>query len=188
MNLETDETLVIPLSRTKIVALLVGAIALVGLSLWLWTVADGHSRFHPLLMKATSVAGVAFFGLCALYTCVKIFDRKPGLVIDKEGIEDNSSAVAAGRIPWHQIVGIRLGEIHRQRFLIIDVVDPRPYLDRCGFFKRMLISESLNMTGSPISISSNTLDISFDDLQRALVAGFQRYHEKASNGSQEPSR
>ena len=63
--------------------------------------------------------------LAAIYGCIKIFDSKPGLVIDAEGLIDNSSAAAAGRIPWTDIGGVNVFTMHRQRMLTIELRDCR---------------------------------------------------------------
>ena len=118
-------------------------------------------------------AGV-FFAFCAIYSCVKLFDQRPGLVVDGEGIIDNSSGVAAGRIGWDEIVGLQVYQISRQRFLTILVSDPKKYADRGPFFTRMANAVNTRMTGSPINISSSTLGLNFDDLVEMLTATFEK--------------
>jgi len=158
---------VIPLNRTKIVLLVVGAIAFVAAGLWIWSIADTRPE-DAVRMKATAVAAIGFFGLCAVYGSVKLFDRKPGLVIDAEGIIDNSSAVAVGRIAWSDVVAITVNAIERQRFLTVAVRDPQKYAARGGPLRRLLHAANLKRAGSPINISSTALRIGFDELECAL--------------------
>ncbi len=99
---QVPDQIVIPLSRTKIVLLFLGAVAFVLLSVWLWTIADHQTRHNPLYVKAVAIAGASFFGLCAGFAFIKLFDTKPGLIIDSDGIVDNSSGVSAGRVPWQE--------------------------------------------------------------------------------------
>src|SRR5262245_52976861 len=94
---------VIRLNRSKIALLIAGAVALVGTSFWIWSIAE--TTTDPFEVKCIAVAGILFFGICAVYGCIKLFDDKPGLVIDAEGIVDNSSAAAAGRVPWSDVTG-----------------------------------------------------------------------------------
>jgi hypothetical protein len=130
-------------------------------------------------MKAVAIAGVSFFGLCAIYGCFKVFDTRPGLIIDDQGFVDNSSAVAAGRILWDEVVSLNVSEIAGQRFITILVVDPQKYVERGNFFGRMLNAANTKMTGSPINISSNSLRMKFDDLVQVLTEAFEKYKERA---------
>src|SRR5262245_14098871 len=178
MNPDATPEITIPQSKSKVALLLLGSAAFVGGSIWIWSVADSQTRFSPLFLKGVAGAGVCFFGLCGLYGFVKLFDGRPGLIIDAEGIVDHSSAVAAGRIPWEEVTGIRVSEIAGQRFLVIEVVDPQKYVARGGFFKRMVNAANAKMTGSPINISANSLRLKFDDLLRVLTEALER-HKRA---------
>jgi hypothetical protein len=180
MNVETLDEVAIPLSRTKIVVMIVGAVGFVVLSVWIWSLADAQPRFHPHFLRGVAAAGVGFFGLCAAYGCLKFFDCKPGLVIDREGIIDNSSAVAVGRIPWEHVVGFRVGEVYGQRILTIDVVDPQLYAGRGKAFQRLLHAANLRMTGSPINIASGALRADMDELIEVLTAAMERRQNAAS--------
>jgi hypothetical protein len=126
-------------------------------------------------MKAVAIAGVSFFGLCALCGCFKVFDTRPGLIIDDQGIVDNSSAVGAGRILWDEVVALNVSEIAGQRFITIVVADPEKFVGRGVFLSRMLNAVNTKMTGSPINISSNSLGLKFDELVQALTAAFEKH-------------
>jgi hypothetical protein len=126
-------------------------------------------------VRAAAVGGVPFFGLCAIYALFKVVDSRPGLIIDRQGIVDNSSAVAAGRILWHEVVDLEVSEIKGQRFITIEVVDPKRFVDRGSLFARMLNAVNTEITGSPINIASTSLRIDFDRLVRVLTDAFVKY-------------
>ncbi len=182
----SKEEIVIPLSRSKIVFLVLGSIAFVALSLWIWTIPEGEGPFSSGFRKIASVAGILFASICGFYGCVKIFDRNPGLLIDDDGIVDNSSAVAAGRIHWHEVIGIRENEIFGQRFLTIEVDDPERFLNRGGTLKAKLNSANADLTGSPINISANSLDIDFDELMAILFQALVSYHGAEKGAAPNP--
>lgn len=166
------QRLEIQLSRIKIALLLTGALAFVALGAWLFFRPPGFG----LKAQLAGAAAVLFFGLCAVYAAIKFFDRKPGLVLDTLGIMDNSSAIAAGFIPWGDIVGFRIGKVERQRFLTILVVNPDAYLLRASPMRRALGRMNIGLTGSPLNISANALRIDFDE----LVATVQDFHRQAT--------
>ena len=175
MNADSTADAVIPLSKGRLTLLLLGCVAFVAGSIWIWSIADLQTRYNPLYMKCVAVASVSFFGLCGIYGCIKVFDGRPGLIIDDQGIVDNSNAVSAGRIFWDEIIGLRVSEIAGQRFLTIEVTDPQKYVERCGFILRMLNAANTKMVGSPINISSNSLKVNFDELVRMLTEAFEKH-------------
>lgn len=175
MASETGTDVVIPLSKSKLALILLGALACVAGSIGIWSIADTQARYNPLFMKAIAVAGVLFSGGGAVYCCFKVFDTRPGLIIDSQGIVDNSSAVAAGRIFWHEIIGLKVSEIAGQRFISIEVVDPKRFIDGGSFFSRMVNAANTKMTGSPINISSISLRVEFDKLVHELTEAFAKY-------------
>lgn len=129
--------------------------------IWMWFDADHQDDFNPYCVKAVGIAGIICFGLCGIVGTVKLFDTKPGLIIDTDGIIDNSSGVSAGRIPWSDVTGITVTNILGQRLLTIAVIDPQKYV------------------GRPINITSNALKIRFDELHRLLIERFEQ-HKRAS--------
>ncbi len=162
------EERIIPLSRKKIVLIILGSLAFVGLGIWMWGHASGTSMAEGILLRVISVLSIGFFGLCGIYGCVKIFDSKPGLIIDQEGIIDSSSAAAVGRVPWSEITGVTISEISGQKFLTIHVTDPEKYMERGGAMTKRMHRMNLKMTGSPINLSSNALGIDFNELCQIL--------------------
>lgn len=172
-----NDELRIPISKTKVVLLLIGPAAFVVASVWLWAAAETFP--HPFRARLAAVPGFAFFSLCAAYGCMKLFDTKPRLVVDKEGNIDNSSALSVGRVPWEDITAFKVTTISGQRFLTVELVDPQKYANRGHYIQRKINAVNIQMTGSPINISSNTLSMNLGDLHTALMRFFEQY--KASN-------
>ena len=184
----TPDERIIPVSRTKVLLQILAACAFVAMGLWMFSLdpqtIQAQRRFNnPVLVHGLGLASVIFFGLAGLYAVRKLFDRKPGLIFSRAGIQDNSSAVSAGLVPWNEIVGAETIEIQRQKLLIIKVTDPERYIERGSSLRRALNRANHRMVGSPITISSTGLRISFAE----LVALFQQYHEKFGSASQSPS-
>jgi hypothetical protein len=163
-----DET-VVPLSRSKVLLLIIGAVGFVALGLWLsqldpaWL--ESQRRFNnPTLVHAIGVTAVVFFGLCGVVGVRKLFDSKPGLVLSSAGMLDRSSAASERLIPWRDIERFDTYELHKQKFLVVKLVAPEKYVASGGALMQALNRANMKMVGSPIAISSNTLKISFDEL------------------------
>lgn len=176
----TDET-IIELSRKKLALLILGACVGMALSAWLLSQDAAVIRYErsfrffynsPPLVYGLSLTTAFFSGLCGLFALRKMFDKRPGLVLNSAGLVDNASGVTAGFIPWSDVTGSRIYEFQRARMLIINVRDPRKYTDRGGALRRAFNKANAKMGGGPVAIPSNTLKIDFPE----LVALFHRYY------------
>jgi hypothetical protein len=166
----------IPLSKSKIFLGIGGSVLFIVLGIFLITVvANQQTRFNPLLIKGIGISSVLFFGMTTLYGIRKLFDKAIGLIIDENGITDNSSGVSAGLIKWNEITSIRTAQIMSTKFLLIDTFNPEKYVGRGNKFKEKLMRTNMKMYGTPISISSNTLKMNFDKLEHLVQTAFNKY-------------
>ena len=177
---ESSEETIIKLSKFKITLLVTGSIVFVLGGIWLLTLdpqqIESARRFNnPALITAVAYASIVFFGLCGIYGAIKLFDTKPGLVLNSSGITDYSSAVAAGLIPWQEIRGFREFQVSGQKMLVVLVNDPERYVNMGNPIRRALNKANFNMVGSPISISANALKISYAELTELCLQFHRRY-------------
>jgi len=170
---------IIELSKTKLLLLITGALIFVALGIWMYQLdpawIEAQRRFNsPVIVHGIGIVSVVFFGACCAAGIKKFLEKKPGLVLSAAGIEDNSSAVSAGLIPWSDIQGFGIHEIQKQRMLVIKLADPEKYIRAEGSMKQALNRMNTRICGSPIAISSNALKINFDE----LVSLCNSYHAK----------
>jgi hypothetical protein len=119
---------------------------------------------HPSLVRAALVVCVAFFGLAAVYAGRTLLDASPGLVIDAEGIIDDSGPAAVGRIPWSDIRGFGVAIFKMRRYLTVDVEDPDKYVQRAHPLKRPWLMLNARILGSPVQIVPWRLKIGLNEL------------------------
>ncbi|HCY00041.1 MAG TPA: hypothetical protein DG754_07865 [Bacteroidales bacterium] len=168
MNTEKVE---IPLSKKKVLLLLFGAIVFVVLGLLLLLLPDRFT--HPvlsstLIIRVIGVIAVLFFGATGIFQLKKLLDKTPGLIIDENGITDNTNAISVGLINWADITGIKTKQVLTTKSLLIFTSNPDKYLDRVNGFKRKLMKGNIKMCGTPLTIISNTLKCNFEDLERLI--------------------
>jgi hypothetical protein len=176
-----DETR-IEVSKTKVTLLMAGAGAFVAGGVWFWldaadivaSLPAAHPAKSLILVRGVGLASIIFFGLCAVLALRKLFDRKPDLILNSSGVVDNSSYVSAGFIPWGEILGAEVLEIHKQKMLIVRIRDPQKYIERGGWIRQRVDHANYKLCDSPIAIVSNALKIRFPE----LLSTFQRYHQK----------
>ena len=179
-----DTTRHIALSRGKLVSLTLMGLVMVAGGLWLATadeqvVRHGGTLSDAQLGHVSGIVAVVFFGACVLYGLRKLFDRRPGLVLSADGLLDNSSAVGAGFVPWHEVTEFRIWQLKGQRVLVVCVQDVEKYIRRSNRLMRMAHRANVAMCGSPIVISSNALKIAFDELV-PLVSSYHARHAEAA--------
>lgn len=161
------EEIIIPLSKTKMILLLLAAIVFVALGIWFVMspetfVDEGEPTGFITFMGGLSIA---FFGVGSILIFRKLFDTKPGLVINKEGILDNSSAASVGLIKWEDIIGFAIVEVSGQKIILPQVKNPEAYLDRqASTIKKKMMSMNYKLYKTPLSITANALKYKTDDL------------------------
>lgn len=174
-----EQQIEIPLSKTKMMLSFLGSLIFVGLGLWFLIIPpkSNHWLFGiPTLVFIIGLASVIFFGLVAVIIFLKLSDKKPGLIINTNGITDNSSGVSAGLIPWTDIQEVKIAQVMNQKFLMFIVRNPQDYLNKVkNPLKRNAMKVNYKTYGSPISISSNALQTNFDDLYKLLIEKMNEY-------------
>lgn len=179
--MSTNLPTTIPLSKGKLLLSSLGAFAFVAIGFWF--VLDPPSRtgssMESVLIMVLGLVSILFFGGIALLVIRKLFDQRPGLVIDERGLMDNSGGLSAGQILWKDIEDISVLKIQRQRLILILVNNPQDYIDRqSNGWKRKLMAMNYRQYGTPVSISSNGLKISFDELLEMLKHHLATFQQK----------
>ncbi len=156
--------------------MLAGSIAFVAIGFWFvikQPTSDSTVLGNPTLVFIVGLASILFFGLCGILIAKKLTENTPGLVINDEGITDNSSGASAGLILWKDIIEIRKIAVLNQSFLMIIVKNPEEYINRqTGLIKRRLMGINYKTYGSPINISPNGLKCNFDQLGETIINEF----------------
>ena len=170
----------IPLSKKKIALLLVAAIVFIAGGIW---IASNPERFIPNIFRITNpeiiriggIVGILFFGAAGIYGIKKLFDKKIGLIIDSNGITDNSNASSIGLIEWNDISDIRTKQVMSTKFLLIDIVNPEKYIGKAkNGIQARLMKANMNMYETPLSITSNTLKYDFGELEKLIKTEYKR--------------
>lgn len=164
----------IPISKIKIVLLLIGSLLFVAGGIFL-VKNPGTLSISPLLITIAGYLGILFFGVIALFIVNKLFNTGPGFVIDDNGIVDNSSAFSVGFIPWEDVVDVSVIEVSGQKLINIKVSDPVDYIKRQpNILAKQTAATNQRMYGTPINVSANSLQVSFDELYNKIKGRWQQ--------------
>ena len=171
------ENIEIGLSKTKLILMFLASLAFVTLGIQFTIHPENYISFRyssPELIKIVGIITILFFPLGIIYSLVKIFDKKKGLIIDKNGITDNSSGYSNGLIVWKDIISINVTKVKSTSFLLIIVKNPVEYIGKANYIKALVMKLNYKLYGTPISISSTSLKIDFEDLRNIVETEFQK--------------
>lgn len=168
----------IPLSKSKMGLLFSGSVGFVFLGfLFLRSPEDWlTNRIHStVVIRILGSISILFFGIIGVSIGKKFFDKKMGLIIDDQGITDNSSGNSVGLIEWEDIVGIDHLEVATNKFLLIKTDKPEKYIEKAkSWLSKRAMKTNYKMYGSPISISASSLKIGFHELETLLNTEFRK--------------
>lgn len=172
----TNNQIEIPLSKKKIYLMLLGSLLFVGIGIWMIISRHQYADSFPTsntVMLVVGIISILFFGYIAFFLIKKIPDNTPGLIINEEGIFDNSSSVAAGLVLWSDIQEIKTTAVISQQFIMIIVKNPEEYINKQeGSVKCKAMQMNYKSYGSPISISANALNTDFNELYKMVQNKF----------------
>jgi hypothetical protein len=151
------------LSRIRVALMLAGSIAFVLAGLWL-VGAFGTPPSTSLKAAVAGWAGIGFFGLCSVVLARRLFQAGVEIRIDANGIYWRRWSDQT--IPWNAIARISTGEIRRQRFVCLFLIDPRAFPSQ-GIAGK-LAGANAAMGFGDIALTATGTDTSFDDLMAAI--------------------
>lgn len=150
-----------------------GAFALLGG--WMWF--DVSNQPFPDRLALRAIAGAAVLASmgAAGWFLRRLRDPRPALILTAEALIDRASGVAAGRVPWSEIVDVYATSMNRQTFVTVVVSDPSRYVGRGGFWQRLAQRANARWFDSPIQLPADALDVDLD----ALLGHIERYRRAA---------
>jgi hypothetical protein len=168
-----QNTIEIPLSKGKILLMLLGCIAFVIGSIWLFNFAETQQEYAPALLKGIGGIGFAFFGLAGVFMLKKVTDKKPGLTINAKGIVENTNGISIQMVEWKDITSIDSIDVAGQQLIVVKVKNPEKYVDKASNnAQKRLLRLNVKQYGTPIFITTNSLQIGVDELLALLNEEF----------------
>ncbi len=160
------------ISKSKLVLLLLGSALFILAGVYLilesksFASSRGESQLVPIVV---GIVCIAFFGVCLINILRLMFSRNGGLVMDQDGITDNSHSTSVGFIDWNDITRIESVDLISTKVLLLFTDKPEKYINRAktNRFRRVLKANHRKF-GTPISIVSGTLEVRIDDLESMI--------------------
>lgn len=176
MNKNMQET-VIKLSKNKLIILLLASIGFVVISLLFILYPKNFISFiffSERIIKNIGYVGLPFFGLVSILLFKKLFDNKPGLIINAKGITDNTNSSSIGLIKWSDITKISQKKVVSTKFLLVEIRNPEDYIKKANRLKKLTLKQNLSTYGTPITLTSVGLQCSFEELERLILESYSQ--------------
>ncbi|WP_289045192.1 STM3941 family protein [uncultured Olleya sp.] len=177
-----SHTIEIPLSKKKIIfGIIISLVFVVG-ALWIMFNTHLYQKFpleflrNPLVLRIVVSFCMLFFCVIGAYLIKKYFDKKPGLIINKNGIIDNSNAASIGLVKWKDITDIEIKHVASTKFILVNLNTPEIYISQANSkIKARLMKSNMRLCGTPITITSKSLNYNFNDLEQLLQTEFAKH-------------
>ena len=173
----------IPSSKIKLILMLIGASVFIVGSYHLFRYPERFISYRFRSVEYIKTIGLFLLVFCSsawIYIPIKLFDKKPGLILDENGIYDNSSFVSVGLILWKDIESIRIEKIKSTKTLIVNIYNPEKYIDRSNRFKKVLLNLNTKLYGTPLTIGLAGLKFNRERLEKLIFLNYELYKEKAN--------
>ena len=127
-------------------------------------------RYNDTSLLLIGISGLVLSSSAGLWAVTQWLDRRPGLIVDEQGITDQSSILGVGHIPWSSVINIELRSVWSTRSIFIYVTNPEQCIERMRpNWKQHWLKRTEVSHGTPIKLSTNTLKCDFDELYRFLL-------------------
>jgi len=136
-----------------------------------WVLSQASTGDNTFVFYKYKIAGIlclVFFTPGGIFLLYKWWDDTPYLVMDSEGISENSYALKGIKILWKDIVEIGEGEIKKTHFTLVYLRNPEEFISRYQGYRKNLFVINNKLYGTPILLASNTLEIPQHELVQIM--------------------
>lgn len=174
-------TIEIPFSKKKlVVGTAVSLVLILGGIYFLSPISVRQLNVYSYKIKMIGFLSIGLGVVLGSFCGKKVFDKKPGLILDQSGITDNSSVISVGLILWAQIAEVSVKNVLSKKLLLISVYDAESFLTNANAFQKAVMKENVKQHGTPITIDVTALQCSFEDLEKFVKNSRSEYAKSSS--------
>lgn len=160
-----------PLHKGKLLRWFLMSALFMVLGLWLGRKASSFEGLTAVRAWFGAISCMLFAAAGIIVLGSKLLDKRPGLVLNDEGIHRLGVFAFQPVIPWKHITHCSITSVKSTKILLVYVNNVEEVLMRMPpltrWFQRMAISQY----GTPYSLTSNTLQCDLDELKRTIENG-----------------
>ena len=122
---------------------------------------------------------IGTFVLTSSISLWQIFDSRPRLILDEDGVIDRTLGV--GKLFWKDIKGLSVRTVYKNNFVCLQMDEDsnQRYLSNASSIKRKLLTANVALGWPPLNLNLSGINGSTDEIFQAIV----QHVEKVNNGS-----
>ena len=141
--------------------------------------ADYQDLMSPVIFQATGVVGFIFFAVVGGSHSKYLRKKDGGLILSKEGLEDQSSSISNGLIKWKEISQIRMMKGMSSKLLLVELRKPDQMMQKAKNKAVLrLMKQNMRVYKTPVVIDAKVLDCNFEELETTITDYFKRFAKK----------
>lgn len=110
-------------------------------------------KLHNIINGIISILGAIFFGSALIYTIKSLVKPKPMMIINNDGIMDNSTATSIGFIPWSTIVSFKVEKHFGTKYIGVEVNNTEELLRTLPLLKKLNVKFNIRTNSAPLLIN-----------------------------------
>ena len=138
----------------------------------------GLIELKPIYLIIGLIATI-FFCSCLMFIIKSMLGSRPVLIIDKDGITDESTAASIGFVAWKEIKSIEAEKHFGQKYIGIKIYDLNEVMKRISLPKRINMKICLMLKYSPVSINLDTAERDFQEVLGLLQRRLEEYRNNS---------
>jgi hypothetical protein len=167
-----DSTISIPKNRKKQILFFLLSLLFVFGSVYVLKLDSSFLQLSLIYKKVIAVTGGVFFSMSAIVILLNILKTGPGLIVDENGITNNSNILSGYFVNWEDVKSMRIFMIRTrgsgQRYIGIKVKNNEKIYAQINLFKRTLLKLNARFQESPVYITESALNQSLEETLRIL--------------------
>ncbi len=116
-----------------------------------------------------------FFIIISAFLIKKMFDKRPAVTLSPQGITNYSNFVTSDLIKWNEIERFEFVKVRGAGLIYIFVTDVDHFIRQASGISFIFMKMGSWISDTPITISTDTLDCSVNDLMKALNYKLEKY-------------
>ncbi|WP_409966239.1 hypothetical protein PIECOFPK_00070 [Mycovorax composti] len=133
-------------------------------------------------VKITGFIGTFLFTIITAILAQKVFNKKPGLIIDNNGFVDNSLGVMFAKVLWKDVTEIKHVQASGENFIVISIKEPEKYIaEERHSLKRKMLELNYTTLKTPINIAAGKLKVDFNELLNMMKRKYEEFGKEIAN-------
>lgn len=176
------DKIVIKQSLRKMILLLLGSALLTAMGAF--CILEGIKQ-SDLVYSVVGILGVLYFGFYLICYLYRILKPKDILVIDENGVTDQSTVTSVGEIPWDNIECFYKRKLLFNKYICVKLKDNQKILSQLKPWKRTILKLNTPSGFEVVSITLDITDAKIDNVLEQLDSALEEYQYHQENGENE---